>query len=558
MAGRAYYYIDVQHDGLQKYRRIKGTDKYVVEQLAAKQAAQWEDQWAKKIAVEERRNEREAAAFQREAQKETASERTAEAENAIQTIEGLLKHALGKDHAIAWDSLKKKGNFPEYQPAKPQGKSSPAKPSPNEPLFIPKLSLLDRFIKSRRLRKEAEAQQRYEVASSGWNDLANILARENAAADSAYQAVLQEWERRRQVFLTEQDAYNQCIDAQKTAYEERDRSAIETYCHLVLSASEYPDSFPSEYDIEYNPQNEALVVEYSLPSPDAMPRIKEVRYIQNRDDFRESFIPDSKLYKLYDNAIYQIALRSLYELFQADQANIIASIVFNGWVRSNDKATGNETNGCILSVQATKKEFLAINLALVEPKACFKSLKGISSSKLHSLTPVAPILQLNREDPRFINSYVVAGGLDSSTNLAAMDWTDFEHLIRELFEKEFSGQGGEVKVTQASRDGGVDAVAFDPDPVRGGKIVIQAKRYTNTVGVAAVRDLYGTVVNEGANKGILVTTSDYGPDAYEFAKGKPLTLLNGANLLHLLAKHGHRAKIDLKEAKLLAAEKEGV
>ena len=87
-------------------------------------------------------------------------------------------------------------------------------------------------------------------------------------------------------------------------------------------------------------------------------------------------------------------------------------------------------------------------------------------------------------------------------------------------EQEFSSGGGEVKVTQASRDGGVDAVAFDPDPIRGGKIVIQAKRYTNTVGVAAVRDLYGTVLNEGATKGILVTTSDYGPDAYGVRQGQ--------------------------------------
>jgi restriction system protein len=130
-----------------------------------------------------------------------------------------------------------------------------------------------------------------------------------------------------------------------------------------------------------------------------------------------------------------------------------------------------------------------------------------------------------------------------------MDWEDFEHLIRELFEKEFSGDGSEVKITRASRDGGVDAVVFDPDPIRGGKIVIQAKRYTNTVGVSAVRDLYGTLLNEGANKGILVTTTDYGSDAYGFAKGKPITLLNGGNLLHMLAKHGYKAKIDIAEAK---------
>jgi restriction system protein len=61
-------------------------------------------------------------------------------------------------------------------------------------------------------------------------------------------------------------------------------------------------------------------------------------------------------------------------------------------------------------------------------------------------------------------------------------------------------------------------------------------------------------MNEGATKGILVSTADYGSDAYNFAKDKPLTLLNGSNLLHLLEKHGHKAIIDLKEAKRILAE----
>ena len=76
------------------------------------------------------------------------------------------------------------------------------------------------------------------------------------------------------------------------------------------------------------------------------------------------------------------------------------------------------------------------------------------------------------------------------------------------------------------------------------------------MGVDSVRDLYGTVLNEGAIKGILITTSQYGPDAYEFARDKPLTLLDGSNLLHLLESHGYKARIDLREAKqILAVEK---
>jgi len=161
-------------------------------------------------------------------------------------------------------------------------------------------------------------------------------------------------------------------------------------------------------------------------------------------------------------------------------------------------------------------------------------------------------LRIDTSDRRFVGTQNFT--VEHGTNIAAIGWEDFEHLVREIFEQEFGKAGGQVNVTRTTRDGGVDAVAFDPDPIRGGKTVIQAKRYTNTVDVAAVRDLYGTVLNEGANKGILVTTSTFGPDAYRFAKGKPLTLLDGQNLLHLLERHGHRAYIDLAEAKKLNIE----
>jgi restriction system protein len=158
-------------------------------------------------------------------------------------------------------------------------------------------------------------------------------------------------------------------------------------------------------------------------------------------------------------------------------------------------------------------------------------------------------MEMDRRDKRFIEARNTVDSVNEETNLASMSWDDFEHLVRALFEKEFAARGGEVRVTQSSSDGGVDAVAFDPDPISGGKIVIQAKRYTRTVDVSAVRDLYGTVQHEGASKGILVTTADYGPDAHKFASGKPITLISGSNLLHLLAKHGYKAKINLSEAR---------
>jgi restriction system protein len=114
---------------------------------------------------------------------------------------------------------------------------------------------------------------------------------------------------------------------------------------------------------------------------------------------------------------------------------MMKSIVFNGWVHAVDKATGASTHPCILTVQAAKSEFMALNLSQVDMKACFRSLKGISGGKLIDFSPVRPVLSLDREDPRFVGSYNFAEALDDKTNLAAMNWLDFENLIRELFEK---------------------------------------------------------------------------------------------------------------------------
>lgn len=152
-----------------------------------------------------------------------------------------------------------------------------------------------------------------------------------------------------------------------------------------------------------------------------------------------------------------------------------------------------------------------------------------------------PILEFDMVDPRFIKEDDVISKLDNRTNLMDLSPTEFENLITNLFQK----MGLETKLTQASRDGGVDCVAYDVRPILGGKVVIQAKRYKNTVGVSAVRDLFGTMHNEGANKGILVTTSGYGTAAHEFANGKPIELITGSNLLYLLKEYAElEAKIE--------------
>ncbi len=418
--------------------------------------------------------------------------------------------------------------------------------------WIAKCKSIDELHEKQLLANGVEFQKDFEDYLSNvaiWNQ-----ARDKALDDYSYRVSM--WDKARDQHLGALKTQHAQIDALREEYRAGDPSAVEYFFAEVLNHSIYPESFPQGNMLSFNQSSGVMIVDFELPNQKAFPAIKELKFIASRQQFQEVMLSDAWLRKTFDDVLYQIALRTFHELFIADEATVLKSVVFNGWVQSIDKATGIEARGCILSIQVEREEFLQINLSQVDPKACFRKLKGIASSKLTELTPVRPILTINKEDSRFVEGYSVAETLDDRTNLAAMDWLDFENLIRELFEMEFSKSGGEVKITQASRDGGVDAIAFDPDPIRGGKIVIQAKRYTNVVGVSAVRDLYGTVHNEGATKGILVTTSTFGPDAYEFAKDKPLTLLSGCELLSLLAAHGHSAKIDLREAKALYLSKQ--
>src|SRR5260370_2435830 len=208
-------------------------------------------------------------------------------------------------------------------------------------------------------------------------------------------------------------------------------------------------------------------------------------------------------------------------------------IVLNGYVSSNNKGTGHPIRTCLITVRTSRDTFTQLNLSKVDPLICLFALNASVSKCPAELAPVRPVLEFSMVDPRFIEEIDILSELDQRPNLMELTPSEFESLITNLFQK----MGLETRQTQASRDGGVDCVAYDLRPMFGGKVVIQAKRYKNTVGVSAVRDLFGTMQNEGASKGILVTTSGYGKSSYSFADGKPLELLSGTNLLYLLAEH---------------------
>lgn len=113
-------------------------------------------------------------------------------------------------------------------------------------------------------------------------------------------------------------------------------------------------------------------------------------------------------------------------------------------------------------------------------------------------------------------------------SVRAMPWQDFEIFVGEAFRR----QGYAVEELGGSTpDGGVDLVLY-----KGGqKSIVQCKRWkTYSVGVSPVRELYGVMTAESAHACIFVTSGTYTRDAIAFAKGKPIQLIDGSELVKLV------------------------
>jgi restriction system protein len=392
------------------------------------------------------------------------------------------------------------------------------------------------------LQQHAVVQQRHAAAEQARQQkLENDLAEWEAECDAAKRG----HEEQRAEFLRTQSENNDHIQYFIEQYEAGNPGAIKGYLEEVFGNAEYPESFPVEHEISFDADTATAVIDISLPCQDALPATIDYKFKKTTRTGEPVDMKSKDHDELYDSAVKQSVLRTLHTAIAATKPDGVSGAVVNGWVTYLDKATGTDKTSCVISVSADRQKLEEINLERVDPTECIKSLKGLVAGPLSQVAPV----QLNREDSRFVESQAVLAEINATTNLAEIGWEEFEHLVRELFNEMFSENGAEVKVTQASSDGGVDAIAFDPDPIRGGKFVIQAKRYTKVVPVSAVRDLYGTMISEGASKGLLVTTAHYGRDSREFVKDKPISLIDGSNLVYLLEKYGHKVKIDVKAAR---------
>lgn len=117
--------------------------------------------------------------------------------------------------------------------------------------------------------------------------------------------------------------------------------------------------------------------------------------------------------------------------------------------------------------------------------------------------------------------------------LEVIEWRRFEALVETLFQ-----QGGFITESQShGADGGVDIRLYSRNQPGAAVSLVQCKHWkTKRVGVDKVRELRGVLAAEGVERGQLVCSTAFTPEAQAFAKDNGVNLLGAEELLSLIRK----------------------
>lgn len=127
--------------------------------------------------------------------------------------------------------------------------------------------------------------------------------------------------------------------------------------------------------------------------------------------------------------------------------------------------------------------------------------------------------------------------LDTRTtleSLAAPGWRRFEQLVGEAFRR----QGYSVEETGlGGADGGIDLILRRQNR----RVLVQCKQWRRKqVGVSIVREMAGLLAHHRADAVKIVCVGTFTPDAESFARGKPIELIGGEQLLQMV----HDARVE--------------
>jgi restriction system protein len=386
------------------------------EQAAAFRAQQVADREVEKARREAERTQ--AAAAKASAQEEKAAAKAAaeayaaarlaevEAKNAhlastYAEIDSMLAATLSVDDYVDLNDLRAVVAHPPFEPGE---WGVPTQPMP-ELVYAPQPQYVEPpaptgLFASKKKHEEviAQAQAQHQADLAAWH----------AQATAQYEAHIAEQARREQV---EQQRLAQLAQLQaeyEAQYRQREadvaaqnsalddlinglafdvETAIQDYIGIVMSNSVWPDAFPVNVEHRFDLASRELTLVATVPAPSSVPNIKEYRYVKSKDEEATTLLTAKAQKDRYTSAVWQVAVRVVHEVFEADRSAKINSISLTVGASHISPSTGLHETVPFAVVAADRATFTAFDLTSVVPLATLQHLGAALSKSPFDMTP---------------------------------------------------------------------------------------------------------------------------------------------------------------------------
>lgn len=146
-----------------------------------------------------------------------------------------------------------------------------------------------------------------------------------------YENYLNNVQKEKEEFIEKQKIYNKTIDERVDNFQNKEATELEYYYKNSVMLSSYPIIWEKDVDLKYDASNKCITVDYKLPLLSEIYDIEKITYSVSKDEYTVVLAKEKQLKQDYNNILYQICLRTIYELFTIDsEINGINKITFNG------------------------------------------------------------------------------------------------------------------------------------------------------------------------------------------------------------------------------------
>jgi len=381
-----------EHQGLNLKRTIRSSEKAIAEQKMIWIQSIWDKKWQRKLNLEQKRHKEWNNAKDIKKKKSLADQYTKEAKEYLRSLNNLFNHALVVDNIIDFDSLV--DSIETKKPIDPSLQSIPDEPCETDPQFIPDLKIMEKLLPSKKEKKIEELKQKFQECHLQWEQGKNHIEDEKQIAIKNYQKALENWK-------IEKNDIIDAITSRKEALLNGKAESILDLADMVLSNSNYPNIVTQDFDLDYDATKKRLIVQYLFPSIENFKIIKKYKYNKKNDKLEKVYESENSVNAIYDDTLYQIAIRTIYEIFSIDTNDNIESIVFTGWVTSQlQDETEKEVEkikNCVMSFVADRNTYNSLNFERMNAKSIFSKFDGVVEGKLSKLNSVTPYLEINFE-----------------------------------------------------------------------------------------------------------------------------------------------------------------